>query len=197
MAFIRKRGHLHQLIETYREGGKVKQRVLANLSIANTIPEAIKNYEAEVRIAEFEIANIKAHIKVAEDAVERQRKWREELKAKYGSDPYIRAPENQGVEHAWPYYKDPERQAAFVADLEKSRQQRAKDLEEMWKAFRIPVKDSAIKKEIDREIFSRSHVKLTYSLHSLRKMLPEAERRLTKARENLEALKRHADKVAA
>jgi hypothetical protein len=31
MAFIRKRGSSHQIIETYRAYGKVRQRVLANL----------------------------------------------------------------------------------------------------------------------------------------------------------------------
>lgn len=52
MAFIRRRlssnhrfyGKIysHQLVETYREGGKVKQRVLANLGGAETIAEALE-----------------------------------------------------------------------------------------------------------------------------------------------------------
>jgi hypothetical protein len=31
LAFVRRRGNSHQLIEAYRTGGKVRQRILANL----------------------------------------------------------------------------------------------------------------------------------------------------------------------
>jgi len=42
MAFIRQRGNSHQLIETYREGGTVKQRILANLGPHRTLEDAIQ-----------------------------------------------------------------------------------------------------------------------------------------------------------
>jgi hypothetical protein len=42
MAFIRRRGNSHQLIETYREDGKVKQRILANLGPHATLEDAIQ-----------------------------------------------------------------------------------------------------------------------------------------------------------
>jgi len=45
--FIRKRGGSHQLIETYREGGKVKQRQIANLGPCTTIAAAIAYWEDE------------------------------------------------------------------------------------------------------------------------------------------------------
>jgi hypothetical protein len=41
MAFIRRRGTSHQIIETYREGSKVHQRVLANLGEATSIEERL------------------------------------------------------------------------------------------------------------------------------------------------------------
>ncbi len=50
MAFIRKRisptgrrTPSYQVIETYREGGKVKQRVLANLGRFSTVEEALED----------------------------------------------------------------------------------------------------------------------------------------------------------
>jgi hypothetical protein len=42
MAFIRTRGNSHQLIETYREDGKVRQRILANLGPHRTLEDAIR-----------------------------------------------------------------------------------------------------------------------------------------------------------
>jgi hypothetical protein len=56
MAFIRRRlssdnedgrSYSHQLIETYREGGKVKQRILANLGNAPTIADALERAKGE------------------------------------------------------------------------------------------------------------------------------------------------------
>ena len=56
MPFIRHRrtarGSSHQLMETYREGGKVKQRVLANLGRHPTLEEALLN--ARERVVELE-----------------------------------------------------------------------------------------------------------------------------------------------
>ena len=43
MAFVRKRGNCNQLIETYREGGKVKQKVLADLARCTTAEEALED----------------------------------------------------------------------------------------------------------------------------------------------------------
>ncbi len=52
MAFIRHRrtacGSSHQVVETYREGGKVKQRVLANLGPYPTIEEALRETRQSV-----------------------------------------------------------------------------------------------------------------------------------------------------
>ena len=57
MAFIRKRispsrkqTPSYQVIETYREGGKVKQRVLANLGCNPTPQEALSEFRKELRI---------------------------------------------------------------------------------------------------------------------------------------------------
>ncbi len=47
MAFIRKRGGCFQLVETYRDGGKVHQRLIATLG-SNAEPEtALAAYQAE------------------------------------------------------------------------------------------------------------------------------------------------------
>ena len=58
MAFIRKRisptGRRtlsYQLIETYREGGKVKQRVLANLGRCSTVEEALEDTRRHLELA--------------------------------------------------------------------------------------------------------------------------------------------------
>jgi hypothetical protein len=42
MAFVRKRGGSHQLIETYRQDGRVKQRIIANLGHKDTVEGAIE-----------------------------------------------------------------------------------------------------------------------------------------------------------
>jgi hypothetical protein len=64
--FIRKRltftkrngeGYSYQLIETYREGGKIKQRVLYNLARCPTIEAAIEWERCKIEIAKAEIAN--------------------------------------------------------------------------------------------------------------------------------------------
>jgi hypothetical protein len=63
--FIRKRltstkrngeGYSYQLIETYREGGKIKQRVLYNLARCPTIEAAIEWERCKIEIAKAEIA---------------------------------------------------------------------------------------------------------------------------------------------
>ena len=46
--FIRKRGQSRQLIETYRDHGKVKQRSIANLGRCETIPDAIAYWEGKL-----------------------------------------------------------------------------------------------------------------------------------------------------
>jgi hypothetical protein len=46
--FIRQRGSSHQVIETYRQGGKVKQRVLANLGSCTTLAEAIEQWPRHI-----------------------------------------------------------------------------------------------------------------------------------------------------
>jgi hypothetical protein len=46
--FIRQHGSSHQVIETYREGGKVKQRVLANLGSCTTLAEAIEQWPRHI-----------------------------------------------------------------------------------------------------------------------------------------------------
>src|SRR5262245_52510136 len=42
MAFVRKRGNSHQLIATYRDGGTVRQRVIANLGRHRSLAAAIE-----------------------------------------------------------------------------------------------------------------------------------------------------------
>lgn len=51
MAFIRKRGGSHQLIETYREHGRIRQRIVANLGPWDDLEQAIEgwhNYVADL-----------------------------------------------------------------------------------------------------------------------------------------------------
>ncbi|HYQ91594.1 MAG TPA: hypothetical protein VES89_05840 [Candidatus Competibacteraceae bacterium] len=52
MAFVRRRGNNTTLIETYREDGKVEQRIIANLYGQNSVAEALQ--ELERQIAEHE-----------------------------------------------------------------------------------------------------------------------------------------------
>ena len=48
MAFIRKRGGYFQLVETYRDGGKVRQRFIAALGKNATPEKALAAYQAEI-----------------------------------------------------------------------------------------------------------------------------------------------------
>jgi hypothetical protein len=60
MAFIRERGGSHQLIETYREGDKVRQRILANLGPAATVAEAIASLERQSNLTERQQRDLEA-----------------------------------------------------------------------------------------------------------------------------------------
>ena len=88
MAFVRKRGDSHQLIETYRDGGKVKQRVVANLGHSTTPEEALRHDRVELTRWERILARVEArgprgggrlarsHQKTLADHRRRVEKWR-------------------------------------------------------------------------------------------------------------------------
>lgn len=60
MAFIRRRGNSHQLIQTYRSKGKVRQRSLANLGPCSTIEEARQWWISRVREYGNELVELEA-----------------------------------------------------------------------------------------------------------------------------------------
>jgi hypothetical protein len=192
MAFIRKRGKYRQLIETYREDGKVKQRVLANLGAGDTIEAAIPLAERWLRIAEFKVANIKEHIAIAEKVVERRYEEIAKVEASGRRWYYERKPENEGVPHWWPRYRDPDEQtrseAAFDESIPELRQQ-FRRLEQAW-GFRED--DEWIAESVEGERHSQLRVNITHTLHELRKMLPPAEGTLAMACKDLADLRRAA-----
>jgi len=47
MAYVRKKGKYHYLVEGYREGGKVKQRVLAYLGEHETVESLLESREID------------------------------------------------------------------------------------------------------------------------------------------------------
>ena len=88
MAFVRKRGDSHQLIETYRAGGKVKQRVIANLGHSTTPEEALRHDRVQLQTWERILARAeqrgprgggrlkKSHQKTLAEHRRRVEKWR-------------------------------------------------------------------------------------------------------------------------
>ena len=88
MAFVRKRGDSHQLIETYRDGGKVKQRVIANLGHSTTPEEALRHDRVQLQTWERILARAeqrgprgggrlkKSHQKTLAEHRRRVEKWR-------------------------------------------------------------------------------------------------------------------------
>lgn len=48
MAFVRRRGNNTTLIETYRSGDEVEQRVIANLYGQNSVAEALQELERQI-----------------------------------------------------------------------------------------------------------------------------------------------------
>ena len=62
MAFIRKRGRSHQLIESYREAGKVRQRVIAKLRPWETHGDALEGWQGY-------IANLEERLRQWEDVL--------------------------------------------------------------------------------------------------------------------------------
>jgi len=71
MAIIRTRGNSHQLIETYREDGKVKQRILGNLG-----PHELQAF-VEVTTALLEIRDRRLYKQAGHDTFEEycQKRW--------------------------------------------------------------------------------------------------------------------------
>ena len=79
MTFIRKRRTTtwkgkdyfsHQLIETYRDGGKVKQRILANFGAWSTAAEALDGWQRHLAWKELLLRESEAHLAKAAEWVE-------------------------------------------------------------------------------------------------------------------------------
>ena len=66
MSFVRKRGSSHQLIESYREGGKVRQRVIANLGPWATPEEALHGWAPYVERLESKLRDREEHLAAAD-----------------------------------------------------------------------------------------------------------------------------------
>jgi len=92
MAFIRKRNGSKQLIETYREDGKVKQRILANLGRHDSVADAIAYWKRTLPLFKRKLAERRKHLAKAEKFVAERRK--EPLH-------YERPPEHQGVDYGY------------------------------------------------------------------------------------------------
>ena len=73
MAFIRKRagkyGGNNQLIETYRDGGRVRQRIIANLGPYATVADAVSGWPEYIA----EIEKLLAPWKAAKEMADRER----------------------------------------------------------------------------------------------------------------------------
>ena len=79
MAFIRNRkGGYHtsnQLLETYREDGRVKQRIIGNLGPFENVPEAIVSWKRHIEGLKRMLAAKEKHLVAAEARVE---EWKSE-----------------------------------------------------------------------------------------------------------------------
>ena len=98
MPFVRKRNGSHQLIETYRDSGKVKQRIIANLGRFASTDEFLSFWGKHLPIVEKVLQLRREHLKAAQEAIER-----------WGADPmwakiYSRPVEHQGVYYRYPKY---------------------------------------------------------------------------------------------
>ena len=95
MSFIRKRGNSHQIIETYRDGGKVKQRIIANLGPVTTPEEAIEIWKRYIRL-------LQARLQHAENLLEKiEVIEREEGREQRNLDALIE------LDAAWRWEQDP------------------------------------------------------------------------------------------
>jgi hypothetical protein len=129
------RGGSNQLIETYREDGKVKQRILANLGPLSTVEEAIAHWEKHLPIYETRMAEHKAHLEVAKEHLARRKKQRENAR-QLGFFPGVRKPENESVAYRYPRYFIPSKWLSlrsrlprpWTKDVVELRQKRARSI---------------------------------------------------------------------
>jgi len=70
MAFVRKKrvagGEYHQLVENYREGGKVRQRMLVHLGAIPTVEEALRVWPARADFYERRASDLRAGVRMIE-----------------------------------------------------------------------------------------------------------------------------------
>lgn len=131
MAFIRKRkcrgewsgkrgDHSYQIVETYRDKGKVKQRVIVNLGHLPTLPQAIEFATKRLAFLKSELDLLKQHKAHSEKMVAGFKQHLAELEAERGEPIYLgeRPPEHSGYAYAWPFTLDPEKMAERRAHLE-------------------------------------------------------------------------------
>ena len=60
--FIRRRGTSHQMMESYREDAKAKQRVIANLGSCTTVAEAKELWQHHVAVLAADLAMWERHL---------------------------------------------------------------------------------------------------------------------------------------
>jgi hypothetical protein len=103
MAFIRKRisqtkrrTPSYQLIETYREGGKVKQRIIENLGPYPTIAEAIRGEQEMVKF--WEEVYREHPISAANETLQKRKDKIQRLKSLAASTAKARASERKRAE---------------------------------------------------------------------------------------------------
>ena len=110
MAFVRKRHsstwkgkkhYSHQLIETYRQDGKVKQRVLANLGPWGTTVEAFYGFEKYLGRLQRKLSELEEHFAKAAEYVRLTESRRRENRGDWWGDPYRNKPKECPIEHRY------------------------------------------------------------------------------------------------
>ncbi|MGA7329684.1 MAG: hypothetical protein WBX25_35690 [Rhodomicrobium sp.] len=202
MAFIRTRKGKHfdsnQLIETYREGDKVKQHIIGNLRQFNNVPDAIAFWKRHIEASERMLAAKEKHLEVAQAQVKKWRAQDEDWHKKHGRPFYERPPEHRGVEFKWPryFYADDEEKA--LKSLNELQAEREAAYLEMGLMFGLQ------KQQADIERFRKSCVEETITIKvtaTYRQLVADIafdRKRIAAERANLAALEDYQNaKLAA
>src|SRR5258706_14910376 len=197
MAFIRTRKGKYfdsnQLIESYREDGKVKQRIIGNLRQFNNVPDAIAFWKRHISGLERGLSAMENHLKVAEERVKDWRARDDEWREKHGRPFYERPPEHRNVECKWPRYYHAEDEAKALERLAAAQPEREARWLNMGRMFGLKDEHLDIEEfrktcieEATTQKVKKTHRELVEDITSQRKLI-EAEKTNLAALESYQA----------